>query len=204
METRIHGSEQNIKDILREIEESYRRRIALSQSSQSRAAVLKVKGVSFNYVQFLWSGIGQVRQAQQATKYSEAMRIIIELIDYLPNSIKDEFQKRATMISNTMSLIRGSKIDCLRKVPDFYIRGIFKNRILQMYCQKALASFVDELSTKLQSMGYLENVEHIEEGQDDWYLEQKKEQAERKRRATREANKNMTKEARKFETVPEG
>lgn len=177
----------------------------MSQYSQSHAAIVKVKGVSFNYVQFLWSGIAQVKQAQAKQMYSEGMRLSIELVNYLPNSLKDAFKNKVAMIQHTMTLIKTNSLTCLKQTPDFYIRGIFRNRILQAYAGRALSQFIDELSDKLNSMGYMENVEKVEEGQDDWFIEHKKQEIQRKRADTIEKKKKgQSKEAAKFENVSEG
>lgn len=176
----------------------------MSQYSQSHAAIVKVKGVSFNYVQFLWSGIAQVKQAQTKQLYSEGLRLLVELVGYLPNSIKDYFKEKAKMIYHTMTLIKTNQLTCLQQTPDFYVRGIYRNRILQAYANQALSNFVDELSTKLNSMGYMENVEKVEEGQDDWFIEHRKQEIQKKRAETIEKKKRAATEADKFATVPEG
>lgn len=168
----------------------------MSKQQASRTQVVKIKGVSFNYVQFLWSGLGSVKQLQTKQAYSEAMRVIIELIGYLPDSIKSEFRDRAAQIALTMNAVKTGKVKELQQIPDFFIKGIFKNRLLQNYCSRSLSKFVDDLSTRLNEMGYMENVEKIEQGEDDWYREHRKEQA------AKEKAKKKT-EGSKFEDVVE-
>lgn len=171
----------------------------LSSYSQSKTSVVKVKGVSFNYVQFLWNGIGQVKQAQAKRAYSDAITIVTELISYLPDSIKEDFRTEALKIQENIRRITGNNLPQIKKIPDFYMRGIYRNRLLQTYSAQALDSFIDRLTTKLNALGYMESVEHIQEGEDDWYAQQRREQTAKKQKETRA---KRTKEADKFSELP--
>lgn len=174
----------------------------MSDYKSSKAQVVKIKGVSFNYVQFLWNGIATVKQAQSKKMYSEAMRLTIELVDYLPDTIKNDFRGRATQIAATMEMITSNALKCLKAVPDFYIRGIYRNRILQTYCSKAFSKFINDLSDKLNALGYMENVDRIEEGEDDWYRLHRQEQMKKKAAQQRAIKKDQHgKEAEKFSKV---
>ena len=158
----------------------------MSQSQASKAAVIRVKGVSFNYLQFLWSGIGQVRQQQAAGNYSGAMALVASFISYLPDSIKDDFRDRANHIQEVMDTIKSGSLEVIRKIPDLYIRGIYRNRLLQLYANDALTSFIDDLTTQLNKLGYMENLKVVTEGEADeaanWIEIDKKRRSTRKRR----------------------
>jgi hypothetical protein len=160
----------------------------MSQSKQSTAAVVRVKGVSFNYLQFLWSQIGQVRSVQSQGNFAAAMKLVTSLIPYLPASMKDEFREKAQRIEESMNTIRSGRLREVQAIPDFFIRGIFKNRLLQTYANAALSKFVDDLTTKLDKMGYMENVKSVPEGtgevatEDSWLkLQTDKENAGKRR-----------------------
>jgi len=158
----------------------------MSESQQSKAAVIRVKGVSFNYLQFLWSGIGQVRQQQAQGNFSGAMSLIASFISYLPDSIKKEFRDRAIHIQEVVDVIRAGSLDVIQRIPDLFIRGIYRNRLLQLYSSEALGKFIDDLTTQLNELGYMENLKVVTEGEaderEDWIAIDKKRKAKTKRR----------------------
>lgn len=152
----------------------------LSQQRQSTADVIRVKGVSFNYLQFLWSSIGTIKKTQEKGEFAGALALAVELIDYLPESIKNEFSERAATIKHSLNLITSGRIPQIQRITDFYIRGIFKNRILQRYGNAAFQQFISELTTKLDNIGYMENTKVVVEGSADmdgqtWLDQQEKE-----------------------------
>jgi hypothetical protein len=138
--------------------------IVVSSQRQSTAAVIRVKGVSFNYLQFLWNSIGTIKRTHDQGDFSGALRLATELIGYLPQSIKEEFKEKAAKIDYSLNQIKTGSIPQIRKIPDFYLRGIFKNRLLQNYGNIALKTFIDELTTKLDKIGYMENTKIVAEG----------------------------------------
>jgi len=161
----------------------------MSGSQVSKAAVIKVKGVSFNYLQFLWNGIGQVRQQHALGNYSGAMALVASFIGYLPDSIKEQFRDRANHIQGVMDIIKSGRLEVIKKIPDLYIRGIYKNRLLQLYANKALTKFIDNLTTQLNKLGYMENLKVVTEGEADeavaWIEMDKKRRAEEKKKRRR-------------------
>lgn len=158
----------------------------MSSSQTSKAAVIRVKGVSFNYLQFLWNGIGQIRQAQASGNYSGAMALVASFISYLPDSIKDDFRDRANHIQGVMDIIRSGSLAVIKRIPDFYIRGIYRNRLLQLYANESLTKFIDDLTTQLNKLGYMENLKVVTQGEadpsQDWLAMDKKRRAVEKRR----------------------
>lgn len=136
----------------------------MSEAQQSRAAVIRVKGVSFNYLQFLWSGIGQIRQQQSLGNFSGSMALTTSFIPYLPDSMKDEFRKKANHINTVMNTIKSGSIPAIQRIPDFFMRGIYKNRLLQIYSNEVLTKFIDDMTTQLNKLGYMENLKMIAEG----------------------------------------
>lgn len=156
------------------------------QQNMSRTQILKVKGVSFNYVQFLWTSLGQIKQVQARRDYASAMQLLADLIRWLPDSLKEEFREKVIKIERSMNHIKAGTLAEIRRIPDFYIRGIFKHKLLQTYADKAFSSLIDELSTKLNQMGYMENTEKVLEGEDDWYALHRKDSDKKKRQAAKQ------------------
>lgn len=172
----------------------------MSQENVSRTQVVKVKGVSFNFLQFMWSSYGQIKQVQAKRDYATALTLLTELIRWLPDSIKEEFRNRAIKIENSINLIKSGRLRQIQRIPDLYLRGIFRNRLLQSYCDVSFKVLIDDLGTKLNTLGYMENVEKITEGEDDWYAEHRKEAAAKKR-AEKKKSKQPKTEADKFSAV---
>lgn len=159
----------------------------MSEGQYSRASVVRVKGVSFNYLQFLWSQIGQIRQQQAAGNFKGAMALCVSFISYLPDSMKDKFRAKAEHIYMVMNAIQAGNLEQIQEIPDYYIRGIYKNRLLQFYSSEALKTFIDEMTSMLNQLGYMENLKVVAEGDlegdQDWIPEQQRRQkAERRKR----------------------
>lgn len=167
----------------------------MSKVSLSKADVVRVKGVSFNYLQFLWGGIGQIRQQQSQGNFSGSMEMLSQFLDYLPDSMKEEFRDRAKKISSIMKIIKAGSLTQIQEIPDLYIRGIYKNRLLQTYSHEALSSFMNDMTSKLNLLGYMENLKVVLEGdveQQDWIEEQaKRERAVKKKKKPRSPQGNV-------------
>lgn len=141
--------------------------VCMSESRQSRAAVIRVKGVSFNYLQFLWSGIGEIRKQQAQGNFAGAMAIAAAFIAYLPDSMKDEFRKRAADIRAVMDRIQAGNVPEIKAIADFFLRGIYRNRVLQIFSSEALTQFTDDMTSRLNSLGYMENIKQEAIGEAD-------------------------------------
>jgi hypothetical protein len=139
----------------------------MSSQRQSTAAVIRVKGVSFNYLQFLWTSIATVKKTQEQGNFAGALALATELIDYLPTSLKEEFKEKAAKIQHSINMIASGNVPQIKKIPDFFIRGIYKTRLLQKYSSAALSGFINELTTKLDNIGYMENTKVVAEGSAD-------------------------------------
>ena len=139
----------------------------MSSQRQSTAAVIRVKGVSFNYLQFLWSSIGTIKRTQEQGQFAGALALAVQLIDYLPESMKNEFNKKAVTIKHSLNMITSGKMPQIQRIPDFYIKGIFKKRLLERYGNAAFSQFISELTSKLDNIGYMENTKVVAEGSAD-------------------------------------
>lgn len=161
----------------------------MSEAQQSRAAVIRVKGVSFNYLQFLWSGIGQIRQQQSLGNFSGAMALTTSFIPYLPDSMKEKFRKMAVHINTVMNAIKSGNIPAVQRIPDFFMRGIYKNRVLQIYSNEVLTKFIDDMTSQLNQLGYMENLKMVAEGEADEGIDWIELDRRRKKQAKRRKKK---------------
>lgn len=163
----------------------------MSESQHSKAAVVRVKGVSFNFLQFLWADFGKIRQQQAQGNFAGSLQLIVQFIHYLPDSMKDEFRPKAHKIAQIQELIRNDALPQLREIPDLYIRGVYRNRLLQTYSYAALEQLIDEISTALNKLGYMENLKVVQEGDADGQLDWMAE-ANRRARAKRRGKKKSS------------
>lgn len=117
------------------------------------AEVEKIKGVQFNYVNFLWKALSKIWELQFEGNYAKALKTATDLIIYLPNAIKKKFRDRIAKINENMRLISQNTDG-----PSLFVKSVSRNRILQRYARTALNSFMDDLCTELDQRGYMEKV----------------------------------------------
>lgn len=106
-----------------------------------------------------------------------------QFIDYLPDSLKDEFRERIKKISNVITMLKAGSIPQIQNIPDYFIRGIYKNRLLQTYSFEALSTVLNDMTSKLNDLGYMENLKTVLEGdadQQDWMPLHKEQSKKRK------------------------
>lgn len=115
--------------------------------------------------------MGQIKKARDEKNYTGALYALAELISSLPESMKKQFQDRADHIIYVIDLIKANRLQVLQDTPDFYIRRIKRDKILQMYCAERLATFMNDFSLHLDRLGYMENLKMIMEGQADEGME---------------------------------
>jgi len=126
--------------------------------------VRKVKGVSFNYLAFLWSNIGLIRKAQTDGNSEIALKLAATLIAYLPKGIKEDFTKTADEILHSLNMITSGGMKQIADIPDAFQRRRYKQKILRAYSELKLHKLITDLSTTLQERGYMEAVDFADEG----------------------------------------
>lgn len=117
--------------------------------------VEQVKGVQFNYVNFLWKGISKIWDLQQQGDHITGVEVAINFVDYLPEDIqnKHEFQKKAQEMQTRVKLARKTV-----NHSDIFITNVSRNRYLQNVAKQLLKDFVRELCVLLSKRGYMEKV----------------------------------------------
>lgn len=139
----------------------------MSSRTESSTAILRVKGVSFNYLQFLWKNLNEINEARQQGNTAVALKLCIDLCDTLPRSLKKEFRLKAIGINHSMLQIRSCSLPELARINDLHKRHRTRNWLLTSYSTAALSQFLDQLTTKLDEMGYMENTKITSEGDAD-------------------------------------
>lgn len=128
--------------------------------------VKQVSGVSFNYVNFLWENIAEIRRQQRDGNVVYALRLLTSLITYLPKDIQKKFQQKANRIDEELfKLVKGVDGSTL------LTRHLSQNRAAKLFAAKMFKEFMGEVSSMLDSRGYMERVRDVPTGYSHTYLE---------------------------------
>lgn len=123
------------------------------------AEVKIVKGVQFNFVNFVWKEVAYIREKERDGNYALALEVACSLIDYLPIAFKKSMQPEADNHLKTMENLRQNV-----KGMDTFTRHIVAQRTLQNYARINLQKFMRELSDFLDKSGYMEKRDDTAEG----------------------------------------
>ena len=126
------------------------------------STVERVKGVQFNYVNFLWKELAYARDLEKTGDYARALRVLISLMPYLPRGIKDKFKDRAKKIQEAIQ-----QIEAGAQGPYAFNRSLNRNRDLQTYAFTVYRGFMDDLGSELDKRDYMEKVKEIRKGRFD-------------------------------------
>lgn len=132
--------------------------------------ITKVKGVSPNYMQFLWRNIVAFRECQTQGDYASSIKLAATLISYLPEDFKKRFEKKAERIVESLNLISSQQLPQIQAITDPFQRHIFTSKLLNTYSFESLNGFIDELASMLEKKGYLEVKSYVPEGSDLTYV----------------------------------
>lgn len=122
------------------------------------------KNVNPQYMTFLWSEIHKFREAQSWGNFAYAMKLAITLIGYLTDDLKEKFEKKADMITNTLNQITSGNVGGINEINDTFQKHIRKKKLLETYANKALNGFITELTSALEQKGYMEHHKNVPKG----------------------------------------
>jgi len=122
------------------------------------AAVQKVKGVQFNYVNFLWKELARIRDLEVQKEYVAAFHLSMSLMKYLPNDIQAKFTKD---IENYRNVMRAIPEKVRSQAIDRFNADIRINDISQQYANKRLELFLSDVCKMLDKKGYMEKTAPI-------------------------------------------
>jgi len=135
-----------------------------TDQKMSRGSRATMKGISFNYLRFLWNGIAAVRRAQLEGQNGSALEMAATLIIYLPREIKKDFQKKADKIILDIGQIRNGVFQNIAQETNPFMKALAKRRAIEAYACGALPKFLSELTTSLDDHGYYLSAKTWEEG----------------------------------------
>ena len=126
----------------------------------------RIRGVSTNWLSFLWSHLIEVQRARSEGNNDVALGLCTQLIDWLPTDLKEKFRLRANEIQSNMNIISRGDLPSLMQETDLLSKYDLKRKYLRAYSEKSLKGFIDELCRQLDDHGYYTTKQYLIEGQD--------------------------------------
>ena len=126
----------------------------------------KVKGVSWNVQQFIWSNLTKVLELKSQGQIVAALETLIDAVLGMPRHFKDDlgFRAEALMRRDSLNKIRLGKLPELQREPDLFRRNRLRTKYLQEYCSLAFTPFFDKITSALDKRGYMEMGDEVDEG----------------------------------------
>lgn len=138
------------------------------------AETVHVSGVQFNYVNFLWKEIGEIRREHRSGYVVHALKLLTTLIPYLPKDIQKRFSKRTAKIEeeldNLLKTVKGTSI---------LDRHLKRNRAARIFAFIQLPKLLSDVSRMLDKRGYMERTRRVDEGVSKDYLQAMKDATEK-------------------------
>lgn len=126
------------------------------------AATERVRGVQFNYVNFLWKEIAWIKEMEKQGQYQEGLQSLIDLLHTLPKNVFDKFTDPVSVIHKDIAFLRFKVRDVAL---DWFNRIVLEKKVIQKYARMALTSLLREVCNELDKRGYMEKVSpDVEEG----------------------------------------
>lgn len=121
---------------------------------------VKLKGVSSNYLNFLWQdGLHRIWLYEQAEDYVKALRTLCDLIKYLDKDRQKQFIEQARTIEETLAKIqKGSNGH------DYFQRRLNSRRQAENYARRQLNQLLPDVTTALDESGYYEVTREVDKG----------------------------------------
>jgi hypothetical protein len=107
-----------------------------------------------------------IQRARSDGEDDIALGLLTQLVDWLPDDLKDKFKKEADKIREDMLLISSGQLPSLREQTDLLALYALKRKYLRKYSQDALRKFIVSLSHALEERGYYEFKQQTMEGFD--------------------------------------
>lgn len=112
---------------------------------------VQVKGISFNFLSFLWKAFGKIWELRLEGQYQAALEVAIELLDFVPHDIEEKMQKDVEKIREVQAWIRGEI-----QAPSDFVKVHNTEKALQIFAAQSLTEFVRKMKRLLEPRGYFE------------------------------------------------
>lgn len=113
----------------------------------------QVKGVQFNYVNFLWKEISWITEMEKQGEYHQALRSLLDLFNRLPKEIFGKVQDQAIRIPKEIAFLR---LQVKMRAIDSFNRRVVERRVLNVYARGTLRVMMRNFSDILDKRHYFE------------------------------------------------
>lgn len=113
----------------------------------------KVKGVQFNYVNFLWKEIAWIEEKQKEGNFALGLQALVDLLYTVPKNIYDQFKDKVERINREMAWLR---LKVRQDAIDQFNLWVLEPKVLNRYAAGELPVLIREVCNCLDSRGYME------------------------------------------------
>jgi len=113
----------------------------------------KVKGVQFNYVNFLWKEISWVEDQQKKGNFALGLQALVDLLYTVPKNIYDQFKDKIERINREMAWLR---VKVRQDAIDQFNLWVLEPKVLNRYAARELPVLIREVCSVLDVRGYME------------------------------------------------
>jgi len=117
------------------------------------AAVEKVKGVQFNYVNHLWKELAWIEEQKKLGHFAVALQTLIDLLLVVPKDLSEKFKSERERIEKEMAYLR-QKVRA--EAVDEFSLWILEPKVLNRYAADELPPFLRSFSDSLDAKDYFE------------------------------------------------
>jgi hypothetical protein len=117
------------------------------------ATTEKVKGVQFNYVNFLWKEISWVEEKQKEGNFALGLQALIDLLYTVPKDIYEQFKDQMERIQREMAWLR---VKVRQDAIDQFNLFVLEPKVLNRYAARELPVFIRAVCNVLDKRGYME------------------------------------------------
>ena len=113
----------------------------------------KVKGVQFNYVNFLWKEISWVEDQQKKGNFALGLQALVDLLYTVPKDIYDQFKDKVERLNREMAWLR---LKVRQDAIDQFNLWVLEPKVLNRYAARELPVLIREVCNVLDKRGYME------------------------------------------------
>lgn len=119
------------------------------------------RGFESSYQSFVWKELGIIKELERNGHYYQALELAVSLLKYLQPEVRKKQEERAKIIINR---VRREIEKCPRL--DFYVRGVWQNKVARRYGYFYLQELITALADQLGHRLYMEKTRRYLEAED--------------------------------------
>lgn len=125
----------------------------MSMEGFAKTSGSTVKGVQFNYVQYVWKSISRIDDMEMTGNHYEALKALLRLLNTVPKDIYEMFDKEVTAIKEALAKKR---VGAASRGIDWFNKYVVTQRDLNTYAAIVLPDLKRAVCSELDRRGYME------------------------------------------------